>query len=57
MIEKEKILDSIKYVVNNSSHVYINDEKVKDIIPIIKENKKTAWLDSSFLEIDKYSDD
>lgn len=57
MIEREKILESIKYVVNNSSHVYIDDKKIKDIIPILEENKKTAWLDSSFLEVEKFTEE
>lgn len=55
MITRGQIFESIKYVVDNSKYVDINEEKIKDIIPLIKENENTSWLDSSFLDINKYT--
>lgn len=44
MITHEKILDSIKYVVDNSKYVNINQENMDNVIPILKENKNEPSL-------------
>ncbi len=55
MITRDEILDSIKYVVDNSTYVKINTNNIDKIINQLQENKKKPWLDNDFLDIDKYS--
>lgn len=57
MITHEKILDSIKYVVDNSKYVNINMKNIDNVIPLLKENKKKTWLNSDFLDIEKFSEE
>ena len=39
MITREKILDSIKYVVDNSNYVVINRNNIDNVISLLKESK------------------
>lgn len=55
MITKEQILDSIKYVVENSKYVKINQENINNALNLLKENKKTPWLNSDYLDLDNFS--
>lgn len=55
MITKEKIIDSIKYVVENSTHVSINENNVDNAISLLRESKKEPWLNSDYLDLDKFS--
>ena len=57
MVDREKILKSIKYVVDNSTYVSIDKEKINDVLPLLEGKSNKAWLDSSFLDVDKYSDE
>lgn len=40
MITREKILDSIKYVVDNSNYVVINRNNIDNVISLLKESKR-----------------
>lgn len=55
MITKEKILNSIQYVVDNSKYVTINENNIDYAVTLLKENKKVPWLDSDYLEIENFS--
>ncbi len=55
MITREKMSNSIKYVVDNSKYVSINQENIDKVIPLLKENKKESWLNSDYLDIDNFS--
>lgn len=55
MITNEKIINSIKYVVDNSKYVSINIKNIDSVISLLYENKKESWLDSSNLKIKKFS--
>ena len=57
MITKEQILNSIQFVVNNSSHVTIKEENIKNVVNLLKESKKEPWLNSDYLDLEKYSQD
>ena len=53
MITKDQILSSIKYVVDNSKYVHINEDNINKAINLLNtsENKKQSWLDSNNLDI------
>ena len=55
MITNEKIINSIKYVVDNSKYVSINIKNIDSVISLLYENKKESWLDSRNLKIKKFS--
>lgn len=55
MITKEKIIDSIKYVVENSTYVSINKNNIDNAISLLSESKKKPWLNSYYLDLDKFS--
>lgn len=55
MITREKIENSIKYVVDNSKYVRINKDNIDNVIPLLKENKKESWLNSDYLDIENFS--
>lgn len=55
MITREKILDSIKFVVNNSNYVSINENNIDNIINLLSENKKESWLNSDYLDLEQFS--
>lgn len=55
MITREKVFESIKYVVDNSKYVSINEKNIDNVIPLLKENKKEPWLNSDYLDIEKFS--
>ena len=57
MITKEQILNSIQFVVNNSSHVTIKEENIENVVNLLKESKKEPWLNSDYLDLEKYSQD
>lgn len=57
MITREKIEGSIKYVVDNSKYVKINEDNINTLVPLLKENKKKAWLNNDYLDIEKFSQD
>lgn len=57
MITKEKMLNSIQFVVDNSSYVRINEKNIENVISLLKESKKESWLDSNYLDLEKYSQD
>ena len=42
-----KILDSCKYVANNSEYVKINSDKIDELVKSIKNIDSTHWLQSS----------
>lgn len=55
MLTRDKIFESIKYVVDNSKYVSINEKNIDNIIPLLKENKKEPWLNSDYLDIENFS--
>lgn len=55
MLTRDKIFESIKYVVDNSKYVSINEKNVDNVIPLLKENKKESWLNSDYLDIENFS--
>lgn len=55
MLTRDKIFESIQYVVNNSKYVSINEKNIGNVIPLLKENKKEAWLNSDYLDIESFS--
>ena len=55
MITREKILDSIKYVVDNSNYVVINRNNIDNAISLLKESKKEQWLNSDYLGLENFS--
>ncbi len=46
MLTRDKIFESIKYVVDNSKYVSINEKNIDNVISLLKENKKEPWLNS-----------
>lgn len=56
MITKEQILNSIQFVVNNSSHVRIKEGNIENVINLLNESKKEPWLNSDYLDLEKYSE-
>lgn len=54
-LTQEKIIESIKYVVDNSKYVSINENNIDSVIPLLKDNRKDSWLNSDYLDIDKFS--
>lgn len=55
MITREKILNSIKYVVDNSKYVKVNEKNINNVIPLLKGNQKEPWLNSDYLDIENFS--
>ncbi len=55
MITRGKILDSIKYVVDNSNYVVINRNNIDNIISLLKESKREPWLNSDYLDLENFS--
>lgn len=55
MITREKILDSIKYVVDNSNYVSINENNIDNVINLLSQSKKEPWLNSDYLDLEKFS--
>ena len=55
MITREKILDSIKYVVDNSNYVFINRNNIDNVISLLKESKREPWLNSDYLDLENFS--
>lgn len=55
MLTRDKIFESIKYVVDNSKYVSINEKNIGNVIPLLKENKKEPWLNSDYLDIENFS--
>ena len=51
----DKILDSSKYVVDNSKHVKINTQKLDEFSKNIKAENVEHWLKSSPIDINKFS--
>lgn len=56
MITREKILDSIKFVVDNSEYVKINIDNLENAINLLDGNKNSSWLDNEELDIKSFSD-
>ena len=54
-VTRKKIIDSIKYVVDNSEYVSINYDNIKNSLPLLNGDNKKAWL-HDFIDIDKYTD-
>ena len=54
-VTKKKIIDSIKYVVDNSEYVSINYENIKNSLPLLNGSNKEAWL-HDFIDVNKYND-
>ena len=40
MLTKGEIFESIKYVVNNSKYVSINEKNIDNVVPYLNEKKK-----------------
>lgn len=57
MISKKQILNSIQFVVNNSSYVKIKEKNIENVINLLKESKKEPWLNSDDLDLEKYTED
>lgn len=55
MLTRDKIFESIKYVVDNSKYVKINDKNIEKVIPFLKGSKKESWLNSDYLDIENFS--
>lgn len=55
MITKSKMFESIKYVVDNSKYVKINEKNIDNALPFLKENKKDAWLNNDYLDVKSVS--
>lgn len=43
-------IESVKYVVDNSIHVKINERKIQEIIPFLSEEKRGGWLNLKYLD-------
>lgn len=56
MVTKNEIIESIKYVVDNSTYVKIKKENIYKATALLKESKKDPWLNSDVLDLEKYSD-
>lgn len=57
MITREKIVDSIDYVVNQSNYVSINKENISSVLPLLSEIRKTSWLNSDVLDLSKLDEE
>ena len=55
MYTREKILNSIKYVVDNSKDVKINFNNIDKVTDLLKENKKVPWLNNDFLDLENFT--
>jgi len=55
MLERSEMLSKIKYVVDNSKSVNINRHAIKNVISLLSESKKEPWLNSDYLDLDKYT--
>ncbi len=53
MITKEQRLQQIKFVVDNSNHVSINKEKIKEYLSSIKIKDNPHWLNQNKLKLDE----
>lgn len=57
MITREKIVDSIDYVVNQSNYVSINKENISSVLPLLSGIRKTSWLNSDVLDLSKLDEE
>lgn len=57
MITRDQILDSIKYVVDNSKYVKINKSNIANAIPLLQEDKNESWLNTDYLDIENFSNE
>ena len=57
MITREKIVDSIDYVVNQSNYVSINKGNISSVLPLLSEIRKTSWLNSDVLDLSKLDEE
>ena len=55
MITGEEILNSIKYVVDNSNYVSINENNIDKVISLLSQSKKEPWLNRDYLDLEKLS--
>ena len=55
MLTRNKMLDSVKYVVDNSEYVKINEDKIDDVINVLGDVKIEPWLNCDYLDLDKLS--
>lgn len=55
MITREEILNSIKYVVDNSNYVSINENNIDNVISLLSQSKKEPWLNRDYLDLEKLS--
>ena len=55
MITGEEILNSIKYVVDNSNYVSINENNIDNVISLLSQSKKEPWLNRDYLDLEKLS--
>ena len=57
MITHDEIIDSIKYVVDNSKYVKINKDEINKVIDIIKNHHVKTWLDYDYLGLQDFNED
>ena len=57
MITREKIVDSIDYVVNQSNYVSINKKNISSVLPLLSGIRKTSWLNSDVLDLSKLDEE
>ncbi len=48
---REKRIEQLKYVVDSSEHVRINDDKILEYIKLLDLNHSSYWFDKEWLEI------
>ena len=56
-MENNPILESVKYVVDNSDFIKINKSKIDDFVKKFKEHKEHYWLLDSPFDLGKLDDD
>ena len=54
---REAILDSIKFVVENSDYVRINRDNIDKAVELLRGKKGETWLNSNTLGIDGFSEE
>lgn len=57
MITRDKILNSIQYVVRHSRYVKLHSEKISAVFPFLVSSDKEGWFDSSILANKEFNEE
>ena len=55
-MRKYNILNSVKYVVDNSKNVFFHEDKIDNVLSLLKPVEEKSWLDD-FIDTDNYNDE